>query len=121
MVTVNAGHVAAAGYAVTGTGDIPLVMISADGGQDWRQFLLSAPGAGAVTALTPAGAGFVAAGQSGSAHAVTWTSPHGLSWSGAIQASSQIRQITALSAAGGAVTGAAQQDAAADVLTLPAP
>ena len=64
LVTVNDGSVAAAGYAVTAAGDIPIVTVSADGGHHWRQFVLSAPGGlGAVTALTAAGAGFVAAGQ----------------------------------------------------------
>jgi serine/threonine protein kinase len=121
MVAVNGGSVAAAGYAVTEAGDIPIALVSGDG-RHWQQFVLSAPGGhGTVTALTPAGAGFVAAGQAGSAQAVTWNSPHGLSWSGPIQASSQVRLITALSAAGGTVTGAAQQGTASSVVSLPAP
>jgi serine/threonine protein kinase len=124
MVAVNGGgSVAAAGYAVTKAGgDIPIVEISSDGGRNWQQFVLSAPGGhGTVTALTPAGTGFVAAGQAGSAQALTWNSPHGLSWSGPIQASNRVRLITALSAAGGTVTGAAQQGTAASVVSLPAP
>ncbi len=57
LVTVNGGSVAAAGYAVTAAGDIPIVTVSADGGHHWRQFVLSAPGGlGTVTALTAAGA-----------------------------------------------------------------
>ena len=65
MVAVNGGSVATAGYAVTKAGgDIPIVEISSDGGRNWRQYVLSAPGGhGTVTALTAAGAGFVAAGQ----------------------------------------------------------
>jgi hypothetical protein len=121
MVTVNAGRVAAAGYAVTGSGDIPLVLVSSDGGQDWNQFVLSDPGHGAVTALTPAAAGFVAAGAAGAEHAVTWSSPDGTRWSGATSASGGVKRITALFAAGGTVTGVAQQGSAADVLTVPAP
>jgi len=121
MVAVNGGSVAAAGYAVTNAGDIPIVAVSSDGGRHWQQFVLSVPGGhGTVTALTPAGSGFVAAGRAGSL-AVTWNSPHGLSWSGAIQASSQVQRITALSATGGTVTGAAQQGTASSVVTLPGP
>ena len=125
LVTVNGGSVAAAGYAVTAAGDIPIVTVSADGGHHWQQFVLSAPGGlGAVTALTAAGSGFVAAGQAGQAgaqHAVTWSSPDGTRWSGATSASGEIKKITALFASGGTVTGAAQQGTASDVLTLRAP
>ena len=126
MVAVNGTRVAAAGYAVTKAGDVPVVVVSTDGGQHWSQIVLPAPGGvGAVTALTAAGSGFVAAGQAGPAgadqHTVTWSSPDGRSWSAAAPAGGQVGQITALSAAGGTVTGTAQQGADPSVVTIPAP
>jgi serine/threonine protein kinase len=125
LVAANGSRVVAAGYAATRAGDIPVVVASADGGRHWRQIVLQAPGGlGAVTALTAAGSGFVAAGQAGPAgaqRAVTWSSPDGLSWPAAVPAGGGVRQITALSAAGGTVTGTAQQGAAPHVVTLAAP
>jgi serine/threonine-protein kinase len=125
LVTVNGSRVVAAGYAVSRAGDIPIVVVSADGGQHWRQIVLKAPGGlGAVTALTAAGPGFVAAGQAGPARAqraVTWSSPDGLSWPAATPVGGGVRQITALSAPDGTVIGAAQQGGAPYVVTLPAP
>ena len=126
MVAVNGSHVAAAGYAVTKAGEVPVVVVSADGGQHWSQIVLPAPGGvGVVTALTAAGGGFVAAGQAGPAggaqQTVTWSSRDGLSWSAATPAGGQAGQITALSAAGGTVTGTAQQGAGPSVVTIPAP
>jgi hypothetical protein len=77
-----------------------------------------------VTALTAAGGGFVAAGLAGPAgaqHAVTWSSADGLSWSAATPAGGGVRQITTLTAAGGTVTGTAQQGTVPSVVTIPAP
>jgi len=101
-------------------------VVSADGGQHWREIVLAAPGGvGAVTALTAAGGGFVAAGQSGppGQHTVTWTSPDGLTWSTAATASANVGRITALAASGdaGTVTGTAQQGTAASAVAVPAP
>jgi serine/threonine protein kinase len=125
LVAANGSRVVTAGHAVTQVGDIPIVLFSADGGQNWRQIVLEAPGGlGTVTSLTAAGSGFVAAGQAGPAgaqRAVTWSSPDGLSWPAATPASGGVRQITALSASGGTVTGTAQQGAAPFVVTLAAP
>ena len=62
---------------------------------------------GTVTALTPDGSGFLAAGlfgPPGAQQAVTWTSPDGVTWSPAMPAGNGTRQITALSSAGRSVT-----------------
>ena len=125
LIAVNGSRVAAAGYAVTSAGNVPIVVVSEDGGQHWRQIVLAAPGGvGAVTALTAAGGGFVAAGQSGppGQHTVTWTSPDGLTWSTAAPASANVGRITALAASGdaGTVTGTAQQGTAASAVAVPA-
>ncbi|HEY7260244.1 MAG TPA: hypothetical protein VH589_02025 [Trebonia sp.] len=123
QVAVNGTRVVTAGYAVGKAGPIPVVVTSADGGRHWRQVLLPAPGGrGAVTALTAAGNGFVAAGQAGPAwaqHAVTWSSPDGLTWSAATPVSAG--QITALSASGGTAFGTAQRAAGPSVVTFTAP
>jgi hypothetical protein len=123
LVAVNGTRVVTAGYAVGKAGNIPVVVASADGGRHWRQVLLPAPaGRGAVTALTAAGNGFVAAGQAGPAgaqHAVTWSSPDGLTWSAATPVSAG--QITALSASGGTAFGTAQRAAGPSVVTFAAP
>ena len=125
QVTVNGARVVAAGYAVTRSGDIPIVVVSADGGRHWHQIVLTAPGGlGAVTALTAAGSGFVAAGQAGPAHAqhaVTWSSRDGLTWPAPAPAGAGAHEITALSAAGHTVTGAAQAGATPAIVTLLAP
>jgi hypothetical protein len=125
LVAAGGTRAVAAGYAVTRAGDLPIVVASADGGRRWHQIVLDAPGGlGAVTALTAAGGGFVAAGQAGPAgsqHAVTWRSPDGLTWPAAIPAGGGVRQITALTAAGGTVTGAGQRGAVPSVVTVPAP
>jgi hypothetical protein len=131
MVTVNGGaRVVAGGDAVTYAGNIPIVMLSEDGGQHWRQIVLSAPdGLGTVTALTAAGTGFVAAGQAGpngAQHAVTWNSPDGISWSAATPVGGGADQVTALAASGSTVTGSTVtgstgRGASPAVLTLPAP
>jgi hypothetical protein len=124
-VAVNGTRIVAAGYAVTRAGDVPIAAVSVDGGVRWHQAVLSAPGGlGAVTALTAAGSGFIAAGHVGTAaaqHAVIWTSPDGLSWSAATPATSGVREITALAAAGGTVTGIAQLGSDPSAITLPAP
>jgi hypothetical protein len=123
QVAVNGTRVVTAGYVVDKAGDAPVVVVSADGGKTWRQILLSAPGgAGAVAALTAAGNGFVAAGVAGPAgaqHAVTWSSPDGITWSAATPVSAG--QITALSAVGSTVSGAAQRGAGPSVVTFAAP
>jgi serine/threonine protein kinase len=125
MVAVNGSRVAAAGYAVTGGGDIPFAVVSADGGRHWSGVPLTAPhGLGAVTALTAAGSGFIAAGRAGPAHAqhaVTWSSPDGLRWSAAAPTDGWVGRITALSASEGTVTGAAEQGTAAYIVSFPAP
>jgi hypothetical protein len=123
QVAVNGTRVVTAGYAVDKAGDAPIVVVSADGGKTWRQILLSAPGGvGAVSTLTAAGNGFVAAGVAGPAgaqHAVTWSSPDGITWSAATPVSAG--QITALSAVGAVVSGAAQRGAEPSVVTFAAP
>ena len=123
QVAVNGTRVVTAGYVVGKAGDMPVVVASADGGRHWRQILLSAPaGLGSVTALTAAGNGFVAAGQAGHAgaqHAVTWSSPDGLTWSAATPV--RAGQITALSASGGTAFGTAQRAAGPSVVTFAAP
>jgi hypothetical protein len=123
QVAVNGTRVVTAGYLVDKAGDVPVVVVSADGGKTWRQILLPAPGGiGAVAALTAAGNGFVAAGVAGPAddqHAVTWSSPDGMTWSAATPVSAG--QITALSAAGAVVSGAVQRGAGPSVVTFAAP
>jgi len=123
QVAVNGTRVVTAGYLVDKAGDAPVVVVSADGGKTWRQIMLSAPGGiGAVSTLTAAGNGFVAAGVAGPAgdqHAVTWSSPDGMTWSAATPVSAG--QITALSAVGSTVSGAAQLGAEPSVVTLAAP
>jgi hypothetical protein len=125
QVAVNGARVVAAGYALTRAGDIPIVVVSADGGRHWHQSVLTAPGGlGAVTALTAAGSGFVAAGQAGPPHArrvVTWSSRDGLTWPAPTPASAGTHEITALSSAGHTVTATAQSGAAPTLLTLRAP
>ena len=63
----------------------PIVVTSADDGAHVTQVVLSAPdGPATVTAVTATSDGFVAvglAGPAGAQHAVTWTSPDGLTWS----------------------------------------
>ncbi|HEY0937643.1 MAG TPA: hypothetical protein VGD91_28380 [Trebonia sp.] len=130
VAAAPSGHVVAAGYAVTGSGEEPIVAASADGGAHLTQIVLKAPGGpAAVTAVTAAGDGFVAAGRSGPAgaqHAVTWTSADGLTWSAATPVpTAGGSQITALAAsddpgAGSALTAAAQRGASPALLTVPA-
>ena len=125
QVIPNGGRVIAAGYAFTRAGEIPIVVVSADGGKHWRQTVLAAPaGLGAVTALTAAGAGFVAAGQvgpKGAERAVTWSSPNGLTWSPPTPVGNGAHEITALTAAGHEVTGTAQAGATPSIVTIHTP
>jgi len=125
VVAVNRNLVAAAGYAVLKDGDVPIFVLSADGGEHWRQIVLATPGTfGLVTTLTAAGSGFVAAGLAGPAaaqHAVTWSSPDGQTWSAATEAGLGTRQITALTAFGHTVAATVQRGADPILVTLPAP
>ena len=122
-VVASGVNVVAGGYAATRAGDIPVVVVSADGGGQWRQVVLQAPdGLGLITALTATPRGFTAAGivgRSGAQHAVTWTSPDGLAWSGPAQAAGT--EITALALTGGTVAGAAEQGATPTLVPLPSP
>jgi hypothetical protein len=122
-VVASGANVVAGGYAATRAGDIPVVVASADGGGQWRQVLLQAPdGLGVVTALTATPKGFTAAGvvgRGGAQHAVTWTSPDGLTWSGPAQAAGT--EITALTLTGGTVAGTAEQGDTPTLVPLPAP
>jgi hypothetical protein len=122
-VAATGSRVVAGGYAATRDGDIPVVVVSADGGGRWRQVVLNAPsGLGVITALTATPNGFTAAGvvgRRGSQHAVTWTSPDGLTWSAPAQAAG--REITALTATGAKVTGIAEQGTTPTLVPLPAP
>jgi photosystem II stability/assembly factor-like uncharacterized protein len=117
--------VVAAGYAVTRAGHIPIVVVSVDGGKQWHQIVLGAPGGlGAVTAVTGVSGGFVAVGQAGPAHAqfaVTWHSQDGLTWSGAVSSGFGLRLITVLTASGRTVTGVAQQGATPSMVTVRVP
>jgi hypothetical protein len=119
------GRFVAAGFAVGGAGDIPIVVSSADGGVHVTQAVLSAPqGPATVTAVTATGTGFVAAGLAGAgkaARAVEWTSRDGLTWSAATPvAAAGADQITALTDSGGTVAGTAQRGTGPSVVTVPA-
>ncbi len=122
-VAASGATVVAGGYAATRAGDIPVVVVSADGGGQWRQVVLQAPdGLGLITALAAAPHGFTAAGivgRSGSQHAVTWTSADGLTWSAPAPAPSPGGEITALALSGGTVA-AAEQGATPTLVPLPA-
>ena len=122
-VAASGSRVVAAGYADTPAGDVPVVVVSVDGGAQWRQIVLPAPdGLGVITALTAAPDGFAAAGlagNGGSAHTVTWTSQDGLTWSRPTQTTDS--EITALAAAGTDVIGASERGATPTVVTVPAP
>jgi hypothetical protein len=115
-------HVAVMGATVVASGDlgvhggrIPLIVVSTDGGVHWQATAIGNYGAfagpqGTVTALTADGAGFIAAGLTGprgGQHAVTWTSPDGLTWSAATPAGQGTQRITALAAAGSPATSIA--------------
>jgi serine/threonine-protein kinase len=112
LVTASGKRIVAAGYAVNASGrDVPVVVVSTDGGLHWnRPVSLATSGgmAGQVTALAVTSSGFVAEGVLGPAGAqrtVTWSSPDGLTWSGAGSASG----IVGMYATGEMVTDAALQ------------
>jgi hypothetical protein len=116
VVAASGSRIVTAGYEVAaGGGDVPVVVVSTDGGLRWNPpIVLGTPGGqdGRVTAVTVAGSGFTAAGQAGPAGAqgtVTWRSPDGLAWSKAAPAASGASAVTALAAAGQTVAGAARQ------------
>jgi hypothetical protein len=116
VVAAGGSRIVTAGYEVAaGGGDVPVVVVSTDGGLHWNPpIALGTPGGqgGRVTALTVAGSGFTAAGQAGPAGAqrtVTWRSSDGVTWSNATPAASGASAVTALAAAGGTVAGAAHQ------------
>jgi hypothetical protein len=122
-VVASGANVVAGGYAATRAGDIPVVVVSADGGGQWRQVVLPAPDdLGVITALTATPKGFTAAGivgRSGAQHAVTWTSQDGLTWSSPVQAAGT--EITALALTGGTVAGTSEQGATPTLVPLPGP
>ncbi|MCW2932865.1 MAG: hypothetical protein JWM19_3827 [Actinomycetia bacterium] len=125
FVAANGVAIAAAGTEVTADGaQVPFAAISTDGGSTWAEAPLVAPGRAqllAVTALTAAGPGFVAAGtfgvpgnqdvviwthvpaEGGTAATGTWTAatPDGYGLAGP-----GIQAITALTVAGATLTGA---------------
>jgi hypothetical protein len=75
-----------------------------------------------ITALTATPKGFTAAGvvgRSSAQHAVTWTSPDGLTWSSPTQAAGT--EITALALTGSTVAGTAEQGATPTLVPLPGP
>jgi len=115
VVAASGSRIVTAGYEVTAGDDVPVVVVSTDGGRHWNPpVILGTPGGqgGRVTALTAAGSGVTAAGQAGPAgaqHTVTWRSRDGLTWSTAAPAASGTSAVTALAAAGDMVTGAARQ------------
>jgi hypothetical protein len=123
VIAASGGRAVAAGYADTAAGDIPLAVVSVDGGAGWRQIVLPAPGGlGVITALTATPDGFTAIGSAGkgtSARTVTWTSRDGLTWSQPTPATAGA--ITALTADGAAVVGTAERGANPATVTLPAP
>ena len=125
-VAVSGSHVVAAGYANTAAGDVPVLVVSVDGGAHWRQIALPAPDGpatddpGVITALTATPHGFTAAGltgKGGSARTVTWTSPDGLAWSRPTQAADG--EITARTAVGADVIGASERGSTPAVVTVP--
>jgi len=114
----NAATHAAAGPSAArppAAGSVAFAAVSTDGGRHWHETGLRGPaGPATVTALTAAGAGFVAAGLAGPPGAqamVAWWSSDGLSWqrgqpvAGPLPARG-VQQVTALTAGGGVLTGA---------------
>jgi hypothetical protein len=127
QVVTSGNTIVATGYADTKAGDIPLAVISTDGGAHWRTIILPVPGGlGVVTALTIVNNRLIAAGQTGRAgaeHFVTWTSSDGLSWSAATPVAG-VRQITSMSDSDGTLTGTGtgtgQHGADSSIETFPA-
>ncbi|HZZ53739.1 MAG TPA: serine/threonine-protein kinase, partial [Trebonia sp.] len=65
LVAASGSRIVTAGYAVTASGDVPVVVVSTDGGLHWNApIVLGTPNSegGRVTALTATGSGFAAAG-----------------------------------------------------------
>jgi hypothetical protein len=122
-VAASGSRVVAAGYADTPAGDVPVLVVSVDGGAHWRQLVLPAPdGLGVITALTATPDGFTAAGlagKRGSVRTVTWTSQDALTWSRPTQTTDS--EITALAAVGTDVIGTTERRATPTVETFPHP
>jgi hypothetical protein len=135
LVAANGGTVAAAGTAITSSGQqAPFAAISANGGSTWQEEALPAPSRAAtgttaatgatdlaVTALTAAGGGFTATGTfgaPGSQDVVIWTrapAEGGNTASGTWMAAAPegyglsgqgVQSISALAVAGSTLTGA---------------
>jgi serine/threonine protein kinase len=116
LVEASGSRIVTAGYEVTASGDVPVVVVSTDGGLHWNPpIVLGTPASlagGRVTALTATGSGFAAAGEAGPVGAqrtVTWRSRDGLTWSKAAPTASGTSAVGALAAVGETVTGAARQ------------
>ena len=131
QVAIDGNRVVATGQQTTSAGLSPLVELSTDGGNTWRQVPFSSPGPDtAITALTTSARGFTAAGQfgtpGGALAVVVWTSADGASWtqssvSGLTGGGSH--DITTLARSGSAVTGidSIQAQAAQKFTTVPLP
>jgi hypothetical protein len=87
IVAASGNRIVAAGYTATAGGDVPVVVVSTDGGLHWKSpisLATSGSQSGRVTALAVTGSGFVAEGVLGPVDAqrtVTWSSQDGLTWS----------------------------------------
>lgn len=111
-VAVAGSVVVAAGDLGVGAGRVPLIVVSRDGGVHWQETAIGDSASlggpqGTVTALAADGSGFIAAGlvgPKGAQHAVTWTSPDGVTWSQATPAGEGARAVTVLSSDGSSVT-----------------
>jgi hypothetical protein len=115
------GRLVAAGYESPASGSglppgpAPFIAVSGDGGRIWHErALAAAPLPAAVTAVTAARGGFVAAGLTGIGEKrslAAWWSPDGFGWHGGELGAAglrggTVRKITALDANGGVLTGA---------------
>jgi hypothetical protein len=113
-VAAHGKVIVATGTQTTPTGTTPFAEYSTDGGTLWQPAPLTAPGgSAAITALTTAGKGFVAAGtvgQPGNQRVVVWSMTGGTSWkahepTGAGLSGLGSQAITALTASGPVLTG----------------
>ena len=106
-------------------GDVPLVVATVDGGAQWRQISLPAPGGlGVITALTATPGRLRRSRPSGQRQIRSTPSPgppkDGLTWSQPTQTADS--KITALTApVGTEVYGTAERGATPAVITVPAP